>query len=221
MAQQVIDVGASPNAAGADPLRVGGEKINANFVELYGRVDALEVDQPLQDSGILRANNEADRANLRLDTLQAADVELDTSGFNNNLGPGVDTVQKLADWVDNNAGSGSGSGSGSGTAAGVDTDFSSFNRVLTVGDTNVQSALDRLDNEVAREVDLAAEALARASADAALSLRIDALVVDPVTKAYVDTQDGLRLLKADVIDNLTTNVATKALSAKQDRKSVV
>src|SRR5699024_4116568 len=36
MAQQIIDTGNSPNDGTGDPLRVGGEKINDNFTEVYG-----------------------------------------------------------------------------------------------------------------------------------------------------------------------------------------
>lgn len=35
MAQQIIDIGLSPNDGTGDPLRTGGQKINANFSEIY------------------------------------------------------------------------------------------------------------------------------------------------------------------------------------------
>jgi hypothetical protein len=43
MAQQVIGIGASANDGTGDSLRVGGEKINENFTELYeGKIDSIQ-----------------------------------------------------------------------------------------------------------------------------------------------------------------------------------
>lgn len=39
MTQQNINLGAGPNTGDGDPLRTGGQKINANFTELYGAVN--------------------------------------------------------------------------------------------------------------------------------------------------------------------------------------
>src|SRR5699024_7134354 len=36
MAQQIVNIGTSPNDGTGDPLRVGGDKINDNFTEVYG-----------------------------------------------------------------------------------------------------------------------------------------------------------------------------------------
>jgi hypothetical protein len=44
MAQQTIDVGATPNDGTGDPIRDAFEKVNVNFTELYS---ALGVYQPL------------------------------------------------------------------------------------------------------------------------------------------------------------------------------
>lgn len=41
MAQQNIGVGANANDGTGDPLRTGGQKINANFTELYGLISTL------------------------------------------------------------------------------------------------------------------------------------------------------------------------------------
>lgn len=39
MAQQIINIGTSPDDFTGDNLRVGGDKINDNFTELYDRTD--------------------------------------------------------------------------------------------------------------------------------------------------------------------------------------
>ncbi|MET0373942.1 MAG: hypothetical protein ABW128_06755 [Rhizorhabdus sp.] len=44
MAQQILDLGDAPNDGDGEPLRQGGEKINANFTELYTANDALNED---------------------------------------------------------------------------------------------------------------------------------------------------------------------------------
>lgn len=41
MSQQTINIGASPNDGTGDTLRAGGQKINANFTELYGMVQDI------------------------------------------------------------------------------------------------------------------------------------------------------------------------------------
>jgi len=41
MAQQLINLGGAPNDGTGEPLRVGGQKINFNFSELYGLVQAV------------------------------------------------------------------------------------------------------------------------------------------------------------------------------------
>jgi hypothetical protein len=45
MSQQTINIGAAPNDGTGDSLRVGGEKIDANFTELYAMVAALGAQQ--------------------------------------------------------------------------------------------------------------------------------------------------------------------------------
>ena len=49
MAQQLIDVGTTPNDGTGDPLRTATIKINDNFTELYGRLVVL-ADQAAYDA---------------------------------------------------------------------------------------------------------------------------------------------------------------------------
>lgn len=154
MALQVIDPGSGP-AVGGEPIHEAFKKARDNFAELYGKTAALDADKAAQDALILGANNEADRANLRVDNLNGTQVKLNTSSFTNNLGPGIDTVQKLADAVDDLVSSG-GVGSGASTSSAVAHVVPGTSRILQSTDTNVENALGRLDAEVAKRLDVVA-----------------------------------------------------------------
>ena len=41
MSQQLINLGSAPNDGNGDDIRSGGEKINENFTELYGRENGI------------------------------------------------------------------------------------------------------------------------------------------------------------------------------------
>jgi hypothetical protein len=43
MSQQTINVGSSINARDGDPIRTAFQKINANFTELYGQINNIEI----------------------------------------------------------------------------------------------------------------------------------------------------------------------------------
>ena len=51
MAQQVINVGASPNDGLGDPIRTAYQKCNSNFSELYSRVQATPPTTPVGSVG--------------------------------------------------------------------------------------------------------------------------------------------------------------------------
>lgn len=72
--------------------------------------------------------------------IDAGNVTLNTTNFNQNLGSNIDDVQKLADVVDDLT------FGAAATAAGTSTSTVGFNNKLSPTDTDVQQALDTLDN---------------------------------------------------------------------------
>jgi microcystin-dependent protein len=186
MAQQTIDVGTGLGSGDGDHVRVAFQKTNANFTELYNsdasiaaRVGALEVTPvpatniPVTGGALLLGTMHLGQALDIVDHLEAADVPLDTATFTNNLGVGVDTVQKLADWIDNTDFAALSTGPVLPSAVGstVSIDTTAFT-VLAPTDNDCQKVADRVDNlfaglsaTYATDADLATETAARIAGD--------------------------------------------------------
>lgn len=58
MAKQVIEIGANPNDGGGDKLRVGAQKINANFTEVYDAIEVLQAEMITASSLVRSKLNE-------------------------------------------------------------------------------------------------------------------------------------------------------------------
>lgn len=68
MAIQTINVGSSANSGGGDALRDAMIKINENFVEVYGKITALEDGQVVTD---IQGSVFADDSTLLVDAVNA------------------------------------------------------------------------------------------------------------------------------------------------------
>lgn len=78
MAQQTINIGATPNDGTGDKLRIAGDKINDNFTELYAEVAGKLDDSQLDTDTSLAANSDA-----KIATQKAVKAYVDASAGGN------------------------------------------------------------------------------------------------------------------------------------------
>jgi len=204
MAQEIINIGTTPNDGTGDPLRTAFTKVNENFTELYDTADTQDLDFT-GDSGTGAVELDSQTLNLVgtngvQTTASGQTITIDTSSLNTRL------TTAEAD-IDTNT-------------ASITTEETSRIAADTTLQTNIDAeATTRGSADTTLQTNIDSEATTRLSNDNTLQSNIDAeattrLANDNTLQGNIDTEASTRS-SADTalqgqIDSNDTDIATNA-----------